>query len=318
MSLITVSGEAGCRHHEVARLAAQRLRFEIITESRLEGLIAEEFGTASAIPDKAYSNAAGSIIARLATEHHLILALDGGEFLLRDFPNVLRAHVTAPESHRIGALMIDRGLDRAAARDLLRAIEAERRALRKRRFRRVTLAPEQFDLVLNAAHFDTDHMAALVETAARSRGLIELGLFSKTAEADYQFQVRLELARHNIQPLSRATLKATPFMHPSERIFANLLDFYRIAWEYEPRSFPVQWDDQGRVTEAFTPDFYLPEFDLYVEITTMKQSLVTRKNRKVRRLRSLYPEINIQVFYQKDFQDLIFKYGLPDRSVTHV
>ena len=58
------------------------------------------------------------------------------------------------------------------------------------------------------------------------------------------------------------------------------------------------------------PISILPEFDLYVELTTMKQALVTRKNRKVKLLRAIYPHINIQVFYQKDFQDLVFKYGL--------
>ena len=74
-------------------------------------------------------------------------------------------------------------------------------------------------------------------------------------------------------------------------------------------------DKSGGVLEAFTPDFYLQEFDLYVELTTMKQSLVTRKNRKVRLLRELYPHLNIQVFYQKDFENLIFKYGLAAREV---
>jgi hypothetical protein len=96
-------------------------------------------------------------------------------------------------------------------------------------------------------------------------------------------------------------------------VFANLLDFYRIAWDYEPRSFPLQWDKDGKVQEAFTPDFYLPEFDLYVELTTMKQANVTKKNRKIRLLRAIYPHVNIQVFYQKDVRDLVIKYGLPER-----
>ncbi len=100
---------------------------------------------------------------------------------------------------------------------------------------------------------------------------------------------------------------------PSEEVFANLLDFYRIAWDYEPRSFPLQWDKDGKVSEAFTPDFYLPEFDLYVELTTMKQANVTKKNRKIRLLRAIYPHVNIQVFYQKDVQDLVMKYRLPER-----
>ena len=94
--------------------------------------------------------------------------------------------------------------------------------------------------------------------------------------------MRLRLARHGIVPPGKVHLRHKPFAHQSEEIFANLLDFYRIAWEYEPRSFPVQWDREGKVAESFTPDFYLPEFDQYIELTTMKQSLVTRKNRKVR------------------------------------
>jgi hypoxanthine phosphoribosyltransferase len=127
--------------------------------------------------------------------------------------------------------------------------------------------------------------------------------------------MRLKLARYGLVPPANVTLRSKMFAHPSEEMFANLLDFYRIAWEYEPRSFPVKYDQDGSVLEAFTPDFYMPEFDLYVELTTMKQSLVTRKNRKVRLLRELYPHLNIQVFYQKDFENLIFKYGLASKPV---
>ena len=100
------------------------------------------------------------------------------------------------------------------------------------------------------------------------------------------------------------------FAHVSERQYARLLDFYQIAWEYEPRSFDVEWDEDGSVTKRFTPDFFLPDFDLYIEITTMNQKLVTRKNRKVRRLRELYPGIKIKIFYQRDYLALVEKYGL--------
>ena len=62
--------------------------------------------------------------------------------------------------------------------------------------------------------------------------------------------------------------------------------------------------------EAFTPDFYLPEQDLYVEVTTMKQSLVTKKNRKVRRLRELYPDVRIRIFYRRDLDALADRHGL--------
>jgi hypoxanthine phosphoribosyltransferase len=103
------------------------------------------------------------------------------------------------------------------------------------------------------------------------------------------------------------------FVHPSEAEFARILDFYRIKWIYEPKSFPLRWDGD-RVTEMFTPDFYLPSLDTYVELTTMKQSLVTKKNRKLRELRELYPEVNIRLLYRRDYQSLLAKYGY--RAIT--
>ena len=107
---------------------------------------------------------------------------------------------------------------------------------------------------------------------------------------------------------------AARFAHPAEAEFARLLDFYGVRWEYEPRVFVLEREAEGRPTRCFAPDFYLPDQDLYIELTTMKQSLVTKKNRKVKLLRELYPHVNIQVFYQKDFENLIFKYGLAERA----
>jgi hypothetical protein len=83
-----------------------------------------------------------------------------------------------------------------------------------------------------------------------------------------------------------------------------VLDYYDVPWEYEPRTFVLEEDDDGRVLEAFTPDFYLPDQDLYVEITAMKQSLVTRKNRKLRKLRERYPDVRIKLFYRRDLERL--------------
>ena len=102
----------------------------------------------------------------------------------------------------------------------------------------------------------------------------------------------------------------TRFAHNSERQFAKLLDFYGIAWEYEPRTFTLDADRLGTATQAFTPDFYLPAHDLYIEITTLNQKLVTKKNRKVRRLRELEPDVKIKIFYQRDYLNLLVKYGL--------
>jgi len=101
-----------------------------------------------------------------------------------------------------------------------------------------------------------------------------------------------------------------PFVNDAEAECASILDYHGIAWEYEPRSFVLETDAEGRVVEAFTPDFYLPEQDLYLEVTVMKQSLVTRKNRKIRKLRERYPDVKIKLFTKRDLDRLAHKYGL--------
>jgi hypothetical protein len=93
-----------------------------------------------------------------------------------------------------------------------------------------------------------------------------------------------------------------------------LLDFYLIDWRYEPTTFDIEWDRRGNPTQRFSPDFYLPEFDLYIEITTLNQKLVTKKNRKVRRLTSLYPDVRCRILYQRDYLNLLIKYGLEEPS----
>jgi hypothetical protein len=100
------------------------------------------------------------------------------------------------------------------------------------------------------------------------------------------------------------------FAHPSERVLASLLDLYGIAWVYEPVEFPLRWSDQGEPSAGFRPDFWLPELGCFVELTTADQRLVTRKNAKVRRMRELYPEIDVQVLYQRDFQALAERHHL--------
>jgi hypothetical protein len=103
---------------------------------------------------------------------------------------------------------------------------------------------------------------------------------------------------------------STRFANQAEVECARILDYYGLEWEYEPTSFVLETDDDGRVLEAFTPDFYLPEQDLYLEVTVMKQSLVTRKNRKIRKLRERYPHVKIKLFTRRDFDRLAEKYKL--------
>jgi len=99
------------------------------------------------------------------------------------------------------------------------------------------------------------------------------------------------------------------FAHESEAEIARLLDFYGVHWQYEPRSFPLEWDEHGRATQSFTPDFYLPDYDLFLEVTTVRPSLINRKNRKIRKLRERHPDVKIKLLALKDVEALFMKYG---------
>ncbi len=106
------------------------------------------------------------------------------------------------------------------------------------------------------------------------------------------------------------------FAHASEAELARILDFYMVRWEYEPRTFPILWNLEGRIVESFAPDFYLPDLDLWLELTTLRQTLVRKKNRKLRRLRELYPMLRVKLLYARDFRALMLKYGRLDVAAS--
>src|SRR5262245_52725959 len=139
MAFLTVSGEPGCRVEEVARLSAQRLRFELVTESRLREMIANEFGSEVSIPDKAWAALVTSALAHLGTDHPLVVCLPCAELLLRDIAGTLRCHLVASEQRRIGMLMLDHRLDRPSARQLERQLERQLKETRKSRFGRANV-----------------------------------------------------------------------------------------------------------------------------------------------------------------------------------
>lgn len=109
---------------------------------------------------------------------------------------------------------------------------------------------------------------------------------------------------------SAARVHVQRFAHPSERQFARLLDLYGVEWAYEPVEFPLRWAEDGSVSQAFRPDFWLPSHQCFVELTTQDQRLVTRKNAKARRFRELYPELELVVLYQRDYRSLVERHSI--------
>ncbi|MFL5678756.1 MAG: hypothetical protein ACJ77X_14115 [Chloroflexota bacterium] len=116
-------------------------------------------------------------------------------------------------------------------------------------------------------------------------------------------------ATGGIEPPPTSAVDETRFAHASEAEMARILDFYDVRWQYEPTTFPILWNLDGDVVESFAPDFYLPDLGVFLEMTTLKQRLVRKKNRKLRRLRELYPDIRIKLFYARDFRAMMLKYG---------
>ncbi len=114
--------------------------------------------------------------------------------------------------------------------------------------------------------------------------------------------------------MSALDSKKNKFAHPAEEMFARILDYYGVRWIYEPRTFELEWDSSGKVTLAFTPDFYLPDQDLYVELTTLRPQLSTRKNKKMRLMQELYPQINIKLMKRREMRDMMVKYGLYEQA----
>lgn len=111
--------------------------------------------------------------------------------------------------------------------------------------------------------------------------------------------------------------KSLKFSHPAEEMFARILDFYGVEWHYEPKTFNLEWNEKGKVKLAFTPDFYLPDQDLYVELTTLRPQLASIKNKKLRLMNELYPEIKIKLMKRRDIRDLLIKYGLYDEAQNY-
>ena len=106
------------------------------------------------------------------------------------------------------------------------------------------------------------------------------------------------------------------FAHPSEAIFAQLLTLYGLTWTYEPIEFPLEWNESGQPIRSFRPDFYIASHHLFIELTVLEQRLVTKKNRKIRRFRSLYPEIDLAVVYQRDFVQLLARHDLGQAPIV--
>ncbi|NCC48355.1 MAG: cytidylate kinase-like family protein [Clostridia bacterium] len=313
MAILTISRQPGSLGDEVAEALSRRLNWDLINRDELirrhlKSLIdpqdyhflsesSKYFNYHSESLNMTYMQYLEQQLLKAAESQSMVLVGFGSQLIFADHPEAQHIRVIAPEPIRIDRIRGRFGVSEQDARQIL--VTADRR---HRRFVSTVFSVDLtdaslYDLTLNTGHLSIDACVASI-VAIRQ-----------------ELETMQRLKSEQIQPDVKLNQNLVPdFKHPAEIEFARILDMYQIEWKYEPKTFPVEWDAEGNVTLAFSPDFYLPQFDTYLELTTMNQKYVTMKNRKARRLRELYPGIHVKIVYKKDFQSLIERFSGQEAS----
>ncbi len=314
MAIITISRLTGSGGREIASAVADTLKFEFIDRNTLDAVIDQRFPVrteqlAKLKQDrKVYDEMVRSTIAELAASQNVVILGSGGQFLFSRVAASLHVQIVAPLPYRIARVMRTANAERERAEGIIEARDREKETFLRTLYGKDWRDPAHYDLVVNIDRFSNEIAVDIIVNAARAKGIERTAVQLPPQLREEILTTKLEVAQ--LSELQPAAGKLPEFAHPSEREFARVMNFYRIRWEYEPKTFPIEWDGNHNVVKAFTPDFYLPDLDLFIELTTMKQSLVTKKNRKVRLLREHYPDVNIKILYERDYKNLIWKYGL--------
>ncbi|MBC7320926.1 cytidylate kinase-like family protein [bacterium] len=304
--IITISREFGCNGTEVAERLAKKLKFLLVnkryinesmvkyglTEEQLESLEESSLQPFNETR-KRYIELMNQLILDLAEERPIVLLGRGGQFLFRNHPSAFHVKLIGSIENRVTEIMAQYKLDKVSALKLISEQDRRRDLYISKIFGGDWHDPSLYSLVINMDYFNVSNAVKMI---SRSIKLAEKNSHVKLEESS--------------ETLKDATGSIPHFAHSSEEEFAKLLDFYRIRWLYEPKTFILECDSEGNITSAFTPDFYLPDFDLYIELTTQKQRLVNYKNRKIKRLKELYPNVNIKMIYGKDYKNILRKFGL--------
>ena len=306
MAIITISRQNGSLGDEIAEALASRLGTTVISRKyALENFFgqinagtldrfnesAKFFATNLPGSDKTYADILFERIRTLASESKekdLVILGMGGSVLLSGFPGALHVRVTASETTRVNTIARKYRITTNEAFEVLNIADRKHKKFVRTLYGKDITSPEQFDLILNTDRLSVDECVDSIVELARKHDL----------------RVRISESNDNNGTFDHQT-RTVAFKNETEEEFAKILNIYNIEWLYEPKTFPVEWDAEGNVTMAISPDFYLPKFNLYLELTTMDQRYVTKKNKKMRLVRELYPGTNIRIVYKKDFNELV-------------
>lgn len=318
MGVITISREFGCGSEVIARYVAEKTGFLLVNrEFIVNGLLEHGLEEPAAYKDgtiinpnehlspdeedkaKTYINAMHEYIYDLAIRNNLIILGRGGSVLFRDYPPSLHVRIIGQFSYRVQRVMNMYNLNANTAIKLIKEQDSRKKQYYRNFFTVNWANLRSYNLVINTDNMEIEDAADIIVAAykihAEPREI-------KDGPAGIEPEDRLV----NIT----SERESEQFMHPSEEEFAGMLDFYRIRWEYEPKTFLLQWDSEGNVVEAFSPDFYLPDQELYIELTTQKPKQAWKKNKKIKRMKELYPDIDIRLIDKRGFESLLKKHSL--------
>ncbi len=307
MTILTISRQMGSLGDEVAETLSRRFGWELITREKLismffdpvtkphdRHMLAEsaKFYLTQCQNDMTYLDFLIKSLHEFARDRSAVLVGFGSQRIFANDRDAICVRIIAPEETRITRVKRQYHLSTENAAKILNTAEKKHKRFVSTLYGCDLTDPTLYDLTLNTADLSPDECVAAIAALVRER------------EAHRQMESQTELTEAVMNPTDRA------LKNPAEIEFAKILDMYQIEWKYEPKTFPIEWDAEGNVILAFSPDFYLPQFDTFIELTTMNQRYVTTKNRKAKKLRELYPGTNIRIVYKKDFQSLVERFNL--------
>jgi len=300
VGIITISRETESLGDEIATQLSKQLNYECIDRERLAVLLheAHQEDLDENIDRQKFliwAKNVKEVLLKQAKRGPIIFLGRGGQTIFQNDSRAFHLLIVSSPELRLQRIMEKYRQDEVTASHILAELDRKREKFLLEALGADWKNPLIYHLVLNTAYYTVNQSCQIIQEAIKNLGV------HRTPKEQQLLFPSLDFGGNRVE-----------FVHPSEEEFARILDFYRIKWLYEPRTFPLEWDSEGNVVEAFSPDFYLPDFDLFIELTTQKQKLVRKKNRKVKRLKDLYPKVKIKVIYSRDYTHLLRKFGVEE------
>ncbi len=304
MPVLTMTYRPGALGEEIANRLAQRLGLPLIRKKEAIDLflgdVATEYDIRKMEESPKHFSRKGSngqtfrdcLISRVNayadTENAIMLGFTSGLILI-NHPHAIHLNVVAPLALREKRLLAQKGATPEKVKARLKAADRQTKRNAQVLYGAETYDPFLYHLTVNTGKVSVD---AAVEMAA--------GLYKDHTAHEFLYNSAIEDGR-----VKQRREVSTLMKNDSETAFAKVLDMYHLRWIYEPKTFPLEWNEEGQVTLGFSPDFYLPDYDLYLELTVMNPKYASDKHKKARLLEELYPGTRVEVVYRRDFEHLL-------------